>query len=277
MPSATKTSGTETIIELPLDQLDLDDKTFQFRLKLRVKDLVEDLKARGQDFPIVVRKVGNKKKLQIVCGFRRVTALQELEAKTVKAVVRTLDDDAAYRLSWAENQQRKTYSDLDRANAILKGQAAGKTTKELETLFGLEERQLRRLRTLVDMPKAIKEALGEGKITAAHAFVLKDAQKLIPNLKHNHWIAKVVEEELSATQLKRRITKEEAPKKARRSWYTQGDDGKLKVRSFTLDPTKMDEEDWESVFELANLLADVYGKAKETADIDVRSEPASKS
>lgn len=262
-------SAGETIIELPLEQLDLDDTTFQFRLKLNVKELVKDLEERGQDFPIVVRPAGEKH--QVVCGFRRLTALQEIGAETVKAVIRELDDDEAYQLSWAENEERRSYTDLDRANAILKGQQAGKKMAELEKLFSLNQRQLRRLKSLVDMPKAVKEALADGSITAAHAFALNEAKRDRPNLNLRHWIQRVVEEELTVGQLKRRITKEEPAPKARKPRFTLSEDGKLEVRAFTLDPARLSEDEVAELHDLAERLIDLADRAI-GADIDVRPE-----
>ena len=116
--------------EIPLTAIDLDDTTFCFRMSIKVDDLAQDIKANGQDFPVVIRKLGEK--LQLVCGFRRCTALRKIGRNTVIAVVKELTDDEAYRLAWSENEARKSYTDLDRAHAVLKANRAGKTMTELE-------------------------------------------------------------------------------------------------------------------------------------------------
>ena len=81
---------------IPMDKLDLDDESFRYRADLRVGPLRKSIEAEGQVLPIVVRKVGKTRaqRFQIISGFRRATAMKELDRVTIAAIVRDdLDND----------------------------------------------------------------------------------------------------------------------------------------------------------------------------------------
>ncbi len=116
---------TDVEVWLPMDAIDLDDEMFCFRMDLFVEKLAVDIAENGQDFPVVVRPKGERH--QLICGFRRVTALKKLGRDRVRAVVRTLSEQEAWRLAWAENEARASYSPVDRAHAVAKAQLAGRS------------------------------------------------------------------------------------------------------------------------------------------------------
>lgn len=244
---STTAKSTEEVVELPLEEIDTSDDAFCFRMNLSVKSLTADIEKNGQDFPVVVRPA-EAATYQLVCGFRRVAALKELERETVKAIVRDLSDDDAYRLSWAENQERKSYSELDRANAILKAHRAGKKLKELEKLFGLQKRQLIRLEQIAKMPASLKRALDEDKLTTSHAVVLLEGRRLHPNLKLRRWIRVIEEEGLSVKELRQRIRREN--KSDWSEFYSVGEDAKIRLRSVTVDAMRLNEQEMDELTEL---------------------------
>ena len=124
-------SDTE-VTDVPLAHLDVEDTTFQCRVTLKPELLVDSVKNHGIQVPLVVRKHPRKKdKFQIVCGFRRATAAQQIGYVRVPCVIRDLKDEEAHILSYAENECRKTLGDLDRANGIAKLRATKKTTAQV--------------------------------------------------------------------------------------------------------------------------------------------------
>lgn len=226
--------------EIALAAIDLDDTTFCFRMSIKVDGLAQDIKANGQDFPVVIRKLGGK--LQLVCGFRRCTALRNIGRNTVIAVVKELTDDEAYRLAWSENEARKSYTDLDRAHAILKANQAGKTMKELEKVFGKTRKQLTRWKMLAKLPTAVKEALADGTISTTHAVVLHEMKVRYPGLDFSTWIKAVGEGGLSVQQLRNRITRAHAEERKVEPLVVEKD-GVLQFKVRKLYVEKMSDEE----------------------------------
>jgi hypothetical protein len=64
---------------------------------------------------------------------RSASAMRELGLDTIVAVIRgdLADDEAAFHTAVIENEQRKTYSDIDRALVILRHQQAGWTSLDI--------------------------------------------------------------------------------------------------------------------------------------------------
>ena len=165
---------------VPLAQIDVDDTTFRFRLSLRVDLLAKSVREQGIQIPLVLRP-GRclEKPYQVVCGFRRAEAARVAGLQAVPAMIRVLSDVQAYELSFAENEFRKTLSDLDRANAIAQLMRAGRTVPEVAGMFRLSDRQVQRLRSLLEFPEALRRALEdpESGVLTTHAVVLMKAKR----------------------------------------------------------------------------------------------------
>lgn len=215
---ATNLLAEAKVEHIPLDRVDLEDRTYMFRAALRVGPLRDSIAAEGQQMPIIVRKRGQTRAMryQIISGFRRATAMRELKAATIAAIVREdLDDeDAAFRASVLENSQRKTYSDIDRGLVIKLYEDRGHTSREIAEVMGLTERQKRNLKSLLDLPKTVQEAIGDPdkKFSATHGLVLKQLKAKFPKLNYGKWVKVVAEgnegQGLSVAQLKRAVAAE---------------------------------------------------------------------
>lgn len=207
----TPSIGKGEVEMLPVEELDLDDKTFMFRAVVRTGDLQRSLKEEGQQIPIIVRRTQGKKKFQIISGFRRTQAAIRLGWKEVAAIVRTgLSDEEAFRAAVLENTARKTYSDIDRAYIIRAYRARGHGGEEVAKLMGLTDRQVRNLLSLLELPDEVQAAIDdpEQHFSTTHALTLKKLKAVLPKLDYNQWVAVVNEEKLSVSQLKRRVKKE---------------------------------------------------------------------
>lgn len=145
---------TGKVEAVSLDAIDLGDETFKFRVSLRVASLAKSIKAEGQQIPVLLRRLEGSGQLQVISGFRRITAIKSLRWPTVNAIVRSdLDDDAtACRVSILENEHRQTYNDVDRAHAILAYRKMGTSADEIEELFRVGARQRQRLEKLTTFP-----------------------------------------------------------------------------------------------------------------------------
>ncbi len=168
------------ILDVPLEQIDLADTTFELRVTLKPELLVDSVVKHGIQTPVVLREHPAKKGVrQIVCGFRRTTAAKMAGLTSVPAVVRKLTDEEAHILAYTENENRKTLSDLDRANGVAKLRQAGKTQEQVAQLYRLTDRQVRRLEELLAYPDVIKRAVDDADsgVTTTHATVLMQATR----------------------------------------------------------------------------------------------------
>lgn len=218
----------QSYFEIPLDDIDYDDKTYCFRASLNLKSLIEDINKNDQDFPVVLRNNGNDKKYQLVCGFRRIGALLNLNRKNAKAIVLDLSDDDALRLAWSENESRRSYSPIDRAIAICKAHRSGKTIEELQEIFNLKKRQLIRLKKVAMMPNVLSSALSNQTIGITHAIILHQASERNVGVNLEYWIDEIEQQGLTVRQLKYRLNRQH--KKKNRE-IIEENNGIIKLRS----------------------------------------------
>ena len=198
-----ETSVGDKVQAVPISDIDIEDETFKFRVNLLLGRLVESIRKDGQQFPVLLRRVENREKLQIISGFRRINAIRKLGWTQVNAIVRDdLDDDEqACRISIIENEDRQTYSDIDRAHAILAYREMGKSTAEVEEIFNLGERQRQRLQTLTRFPQLVQDAIAEERIVTTQALSLMQHKRKNPDTDLAHWIRWVEANDASCAKL----------------------------------------------------------------------------
>jgi len=242
--------------EIPLEKLDVEDTTFQFRVDLRAEALVDSVKSHGIQVPLVARPRPRKDgHYQLICGFRRATAAKLAGLTKVPVVVRDLDDQRAQILSYAENEQRKTFSDLDRAQAISKLRESGNKTEVIAGLLRLGDRQVQRLEALLSYPDILKRAVGdEGSgVTTTHALIVMQASlKFGSKLDVAEWVKRIKKEKLSLHDLKQALREETRPRHSRRKLVRRKGD----IVSFNLKAVRKadDEERKRAISELEGIL-----------------------
>lgn len=101
-----------------LDPQDIDDTRFADRLDPQdVADLRASIEANGQTVPILVRRHPEaQNRYLLVYGRRRLEAIRGSErVAKVRALIASLDDDAALRAQVSENTARRDLSYIERA------------------------------------------------------------------------------------------------------------------------------------------------------------------
>lgn len=81
-----------------------------------ITNLAMDIKINGLLQPILVRPVADR--FEVVAGERRFRACRLALLKTVRCVVRELDDKRAFLIAFAENDKRVDLSPMDEAHAF---------------------------------------------------------------------------------------------------------------------------------------------------------------
>ena len=190
------------VTELPLENIDLSNTQFEYRLDPGLELLIESIKKDGQQIPVIVR--GVKPPYQLICGFRRTRSIQAIGGGMVKAIILAeIDDDKAHRLSVLENEERKSLTDLDRANACRRLQDENHTQSQIAAILNTTQDQVSRYLSLLSLPEAIFNALKQGRINTSHALCLNDLSELcdVPYLEN--LIEKAAAKDLSVRELRK--------------------------------------------------------------------------
>lgn len=224
--------------DIKVDKLDIEFNDLEFRVSPRVGDLIEDIGRNGQQFPIIVRPIEGTYTYQIVSGYRRVRAIRALGWDSVKAIVRDdLDDDAAYRVSFLENEKRKNLTGVDKAHAIARLELTGKKPAEVREIFGIKERQYERYKKVGAFPKVLKDAIADGSIQTTHGLLLAQAHEQHgEKVDLKTLVDEIVEGGLTVRQLARLLNKKKFGRVAKKARYFE----KQKGGGFRLYPMRFD-------------------------------------
>lgn len=185
-----------------LEDIDLDDRTFSYRLSAKLVDVRLSLEAEGQLEPI---DVTGRPPHRVIDGHRRAAAAQELGWTAIKAFVhRGMADEEAFRLSFAKNAVRKNLSPVEKAQAMLLALKRGIEREELARTYSISEKQVQRYLTIAEFPDELKVVLDGRTVTMAHALLLSDFKVKDPEA----WAKRIETERLDAATLKAVLTKE---------------------------------------------------------------------
>lgn len=207
---AGNTDGTG-IRELCLSEIDLANTRFEYRLDPDLELLMESIRTEGQQIPVILR--GSRPPYQLICGFRRVRSIKAIGGQRVKAIVlENIDDKQAHRLSVLENEERKSLSDLDRANACKRLYDEGRTQEEVAQIMGCSRPKISRYLSLLKLQEPVRLALQKGRITTMHALLLHQAAGLFSAEQLGQLIEQAANKNLSTRELERRIKATGRPK-----------------------------------------------------------------
>ncbi|MGY9048773.1 hypothetical protein P775_00340 [Puniceibacterium antarcticum] len=134
------------------DRLSLDDSS--------IDGLADSIRKHGQQVPIMVRPSDQPDQYRIVYGRRRLAAILRLGG-TVKAIVRTLDDDASLIAQGQENNLRLDPSFIEKALFIRDMHAAGYKPAVIQDALGLTRQGVSNHRVIVDqIPDEVIRLIG---------------------------------------------------------------------------------------------------------------------
>lgn len=148
-PVSILTSGAPSVsssVEIQNILLELIEESDLFRLRrppyFGADELAMSIREHGQSTPLFVRGAKDGR-FELISGYRRRAALLSLNAPTALCRVYQLDDKSAFELALSENQDREALTDIERAEACLRLQGDGYSTKQIAHHMGWEsERQV---------------------------------------------------------------------------------------------------------------------------------------
>jgi ParB/RepB/Spo0J family partition protein len=258
-------AASSGITELPLENIDLSNTQFEYRLDPGLELLIESIKKDGQQIPVIVR--GIKPPYQLICGFRRTRSITAIGGATVKAIILPeLSDDKAHRLSVLENEERKSLTDLDRANACKRLQDEGKTQQQIAEILNTTQEQVSRYLSLLSLPEPIFTALKKGAVNTSHALELKGLAHLCDAAYLESLIGQIAGKELSIRELRKLAHRKKAEQttskdQPRKTYFRRTPEG-FKLIGFSYRPEMPAEEKQKAVQALKDALAVLEAELK---------------
>jgi len=150
-----------SIRDIDPSQIDVDGLRDRLILEdSSIDELAESISKYGQQVPIMVRPSSQTDRYQIVYGRRRLAAIRK-SGGMVKAIVRTLDDDASLVAQGQENNLRLDPSFIEKSLFISEMQKFGYKPGVIQDALGLTRQGVSNHRVVMDqLPLEIVEIIG---------------------------------------------------------------------------------------------------------------------
>ena len=125
-----------------------------------IDELAESIRRHGHQVPILVRPSDKPDRFRIIYGRRRLAAIRKAGG-TVKAIVRTLDDEASLIAQGQENNLRLDPSFIERALFIRDMQQAGYKPAVIQDALGLSRQGVSNHRVVIEqLPETLVRLIG---------------------------------------------------------------------------------------------------------------------
>jgi ParB family chromosome partitioning protein len=136
-----------------------------------LSELETSIRASGVLQPILVRPSPTRPgEFEIVAGERRWRASQRAGVAAIPALVKTLDDNAAYEIAIVENVQRADLNAMEEAKAYenLMGRM-GYTQEQAAQSVGKSRSHVANTLRLLQLPPSVQDHVLHARLTAGHA------------------------------------------------------------------------------------------------------------
>lgn len=171
------TAGTDSTPDwrcLPIDLIQRG--RYQPRLNMKteaLQELADSIRAQGIVQPIVVRRLPDGGRYELIAGERRWRAAQMAGLHEIPAIIREADDRAAVSLALIENIQRAELNAIEEANALHRLITEfGLTHQEAAEAVGRSRAAVSNLVRLLDLAEPVRHMVEQGKLEMGHARAL---------------------------------------------------------------------------------------------------------
>ena len=150
-----------SIRDIEPDQIDMDGLRDRLILEdSSIDELAESIRKHGQQVPIMVRPSDQHDRYRIVYGRRRLAAIRKIGG-SVKAIVRTLDDDASLIAQGQENNLRLDPSFIEKSLFIKEMHEAGYKPSIIQDALGLTRQGVSNHRVVIEqLPEELVRMIG---------------------------------------------------------------------------------------------------------------------
>jgi len=161
-------------LEIQVDKIDRNP--FQTRTRFdeaQLNDLANSIKASGVVQPIVVRKLLNSDRFQLITGERRLLASKKAGKTHIPSIVREVSDEQAMEMTIVENLQRADLNPMEQARAYQRLAHDFKMTQEqMATRTGKERASVANFLRLLKLPEVVQNKVENGELSFGHARTL---------------------------------------------------------------------------------------------------------
>lgn len=148
-----------------------------------IRELAENIRKQGLIQPITVRPIVKDEVVddevlslitgyELVCGERRLKAVQQLNRKKIACYVKDMTDDEAFDAMITENLQRQDVDPMEEAFAFMQLNSRGQSAEDIALRFGKSVRFVQDRIKLNGLIDGMKKALKDGRLPIAGALML---------------------------------------------------------------------------------------------------------
>lgn len=154
-----------------------------------IRELAESIREQGLLQPILVRSVNGK--YEVVAGHRRYLAHKLIDMKTIKTIIRELDDEQVLIIRAMENLQREDLTPMEEARVYgtLRDQMKY-TIEDIARKMGRNRLTIKKYLGLLELPPEFQKELNSGRLGVSVAAILAEIED--PHLK-NYYFTNAVE------------------------------------------------------------------------------------
>lgn len=139
-------------------------------------ELAASIREHGLIEPVVVRRIGNEDRFELIAGERRWRAAQRAGLREVLVVVKALDNRRAFEAAIIENVQREDLDPIEFAGALrILIDEHGHTQESLATVVGKDRTTIANALRLNKLPERIKQWVVDRTLSEGHARALLGA------------------------------------------------------------------------------------------------------
>ncbi|MGI6433142.1 MAG: ParB/RepB/Spo0J family partition protein [Sphaerochaetaceae bacterium] len=135
-------------------------------------ELADSIRTQGILQPLLVEKI-NDEEFSIIAGERRYRAALQVGLSHIPVIIKQFTDIERLEVSLIENIQRENLNPIEEANAYLfLLERAGLRQEDLATRVGKKRSTIANALRLLQLPKAMQDAVQKGEFSAGHARAL---------------------------------------------------------------------------------------------------------
>ncbi len=195
---------SEEVLQIPLNLI--VPNRFQPRTvfdESKIEELARTIHTHGVIQPIVVRKMDDDERYEIIAGERRYRAMTKLEWELVPAIVRNLSDKETASIALIENLQREELTAIEEALAYQKLLELHELTQEaLAQRLGKGQSTVANKLRLLKLPKIIQDGILRREISERHARALMPIKEEEKQVELFH---EIIAQQYNVKQLEKKV------------------------------------------------------------------------
>lgn len=185
---------------IPVDQIQVNrQQPRELFAEQALAELSASVKRHGIMQPLVVRKLNDDGKYELIAGERRLRAARQVGLSEVPITLRECDDQESLELALIENLQREDLNPLERARAYRRYlDETGATTEELAERLGQSRPNVANHLRLLNLSEEVQDLVAAGELPMGHARALLAVDEAEQQLA---LARQVIRKQLSARQI----------------------------------------------------------------------------